>query len=81
MAAEGWLGILPADGSATVREIGPHVTSNEGSHMDDGWSPDGRTILPRFDDDHFYTLDATTGLPTPVTWSIDKIPDWQRIAL
>jgi len=75
---EGWFGILPADGSPGAREVGPHVAYGSDSQLDQAWSPDGKTILLRFDDDHFYSIDVATGAQTPLTWPVTKIPDWQR---
>jgi len=78
---KGWLGLLPADGSpAGVREIGPRVGYESDSQMDEGWSPDGSTILLRFNDRHFYSIDVASGKVTTVTWPVDKIPDWRRVA-
>jgi hypothetical protein len=77
---EGWLAILPADGSPAVRELGPRVPFDDDTRMDEGWSPDGRIILLRFDDDHFYAIDVATGQKTSVTWPVDRIPDWRRVA-
>jgi hypothetical protein len=49
--------------------------------MDQAWSPDGKTILLRFDRDHFVSIDVATGAETPFAWPIDRIPDWQRVSL
>ncbi len=76
----GWLAILPADGSARGRDIGPHSPSGPGSNMQQGWSPDGTRILLRFDVDHFYSIDPSTGIVTTVEWPLDILPDWQRMA-
>jgi Tol biopolymer transport system component len=76
---QGWLAILPADGSTGVREVGRKFGGPD-SQMDQGWSPDGTKILLRFDDDHFYEIDVATGRDSPLTWPLDKIPDWQRLA-
>jgi hypothetical protein len=32
------------------------------------------------DDDHFVLIDIVTGVETPVTWPVDNIPGWQRLA-
>jgi hypothetical protein len=76
----GWLGLIPADGSSVGRDLGTPVNYEDDTNMDQGWSPDGRTILLRFDDDHFVSIDAATGVETPLTWPVDKIPDWRRVA-
>jgi Tol biopolymer transport system component len=77
---KGWLALVPADGSSPGRDLGTAVTYDDDSHMDQGWSPDGSAILLRFDDDHFVSIDVATGVETPLTWPVDKIPDWQRLA-
>jgi Tol biopolymer transport system component len=74
-----WLGLAPADGSSAGRDLGTPM-GGDGVQMDQAWSPDGKTILLRFDQDHFVSLDVATGVQTPVTWPIDRIPDWQRVA-
>jgi Tol biopolymer transport system component len=76
-----WLGLLPADGMSTGRDIGTPRSSADGSSMDDGWSPDGRSILVRYDPEHILSIDAASGRETQLNWSVDKIPDWQRLAL
>ena len=76
---KGWLGVLPSDGSTSGRDLGTPY-GGEDSEMDQGWSPDGRTVLLRFNDAHFYAIDVATGAETTLTWPVDKIPDWQRLA-
>jgi Tol biopolymer transport system component len=78
---KGWLALVPADGSSAGRDLGTPVAYDDDTHMDQGWSPDGRSILLRFDNDHFVAIDVATGAETPVTWPVEKIPDWQRLAL
>ena len=76
---KGWLGLAPADGSSVGRELGTPFTFKDDTEMDQGWSPDGKTILLRFDRDHFVSIDVATGAETPFAWPIDRIPDWQRV--
>jgi Tol biopolymer transport system component len=76
----GWIAVLPADGSSPGRDIGPHSPSGPGSNMQQGWSPNGAQILLRFDPDHFYSIDPSTGIATSVAWPLDGLPDWQRTA-
>jgi Tol biopolymer transport system component len=75
-----WLGLAPADGSSVGRDLGTPM-GGEGTQMDQAWSPDGKTILLRFDQDHLVSIDVATGVETPLKWPIDRIPDWQRLAL
>jgi hypothetical protein len=77
---KGWLGLLPADGSSAGRDIGPAIAFDTDGGLDQGWSPDGRTIILRFNDDHFYEIDVASGQSTPLTWPLDRIPDIQRVA-
>jgi hypothetical protein len=76
---KGWLGLAPADGSSVGRDLGTPYGGPD-ANMDDGWSPDGKTVYLRFDADHFVSIDVATGVETPVDWSIDRIPDIQRLA-
>lgn len=76
----GWVAVLSADGSSVGRDVSPHVPSGPGSNLQQGWSPDGSRILVRFDASHFYSVDPLTGIATPVEWSLDGLPDWQRVA-
>ena len=45
--------------------------------MVSGWEDDS---LLRFNNDRFVSIDVATGNETPVTWPVDRIPDWQRLA-
>jgi Tol biopolymer transport system component len=78
-SGEGWLELLPAEGTASIRAMGPPGILEPNGGIDAGWSPDGGTILLRFDANRFYSIDANTGQSTPLTWPYDW-PDWQRLA-
>jgi hypothetical protein len=77
----GWIGLLPADGSGRGRSLGPQVANGEGSNMQQDWSPDGKTILLRFNEDHFYTVDPKTGAATLIDWKVTEAPAWMRLAV
>lgn len=77
---QGWLGLAPADGSSVGRDLGTPMGGPD-IQMDQGWSPDGKSILLRFDQAHLVSIDVATGVQTPLAWPIDRIPDWQRLAL
>ena len=76
---KGWLGLAPADGSSVGRDLGTPMGGKD-LQMDQAWSPNGKSILLRFDQDHFVSIDVASGVETPVTWPVDRIPDWQRLA-
>jgi Tol biopolymer transport system component len=78
---KGWLGLVPAVGSSVGRDLGTPFAYKSDTEMDQAWSPDGKTILLRFDRDHFVSIDVATGAETPFAWPIDRIPDWQRVSL
>lgn len=77
---KGWLGLAPADGSSVGRDLGTPL-GGDGASMDEAWSPDGKTILLRFNSDHIVSIDVATGVETPISWPVDRIPDWQRLPL
>ena len=72
---------VPADGSSVGRDLGTPFAYKSDTEMDQAWSPDGKTILLRFDRDHLVSIDVATGAETPFAWPIDRIPDWQRVSL
>jgi Tol biopolymer transport system component len=77
---EAWLVLLPADGSGPGREIGKHHANGEGADMRQMWSPDGKTILLRFSNDDFVSIDPVTGVESKVDWQVGDLPDWRRVA-
>jgi len=79
---DGWIETVPADGSAAIRSMGPHAGSGPDAGAEGSWSPDGRIILLTVDGQRLYSIDAATGQPTLVTsWPVNRIDDWQRLAL
>jgi hypothetical protein len=79
--AEGWLAIMPADGSAPARDIGPRIAGGEDSGLTKVWSPDGSRILARAGNTaEVFSIDPVTGSYETLQWT-EELPDWQRIAL
>ncbi len=75
---EGWLVLIPADGSGPGREIGKHHANGDTMHQI--WSPDGKQILLYFGKSDFVAIDPLTGVETKVDWQVDDLPDWRREA-
>jgi len=76
--SEGWLALLPADGSGPGREIGRHHAN--GDTMRQMWSPDGKQILLYFGKTDFVAIDPVTGIESKVDWQVEDLPDWRRVA-
>ena len=75
----GWVAIMPADGSAPARDIGPKVAGGEDTGISKGWSPDGTRILIRYENTRqVYEVDPVTGVETELPWT-EELPDWQRV--
>lgn len=75
---EGWLAVMPADGSAPAHDIGPKVKGGQDTGMVKLWSPDGTRVLVRAENRRaVYSIDPVTGLYEPIDWTTD-LPDWQR---
>lgn len=77
----GWLAILPADGSAPARDIGPEVAGGEDTGLIKTWSPDGTHVLVRAENTReSFSIDASSGDFERLDWNAANLPDWQRIA-
>ena len=75
----GWVAVIPADGSAPARDIGPKVAGGEDTGISKGWSPDGTRILIRYENTRqVYEIDPVTGQETELPWT-EELPDWQRV--
>jgi Tol biopolymer transport system component len=75
----GWVALMPADGSAPARDIGPVVAGGEETGISKGWSPDGSRILIRYENTRqVYEIDPITGAETTIPWT-EELPDWQRV--
>jgi Tol biopolymer transport system component len=79
--AEGWLAIMPADGSAPARDIGPRIPGGQDTGLSKTWSPDGsRLLMSTANTEQVYSIDPVTGEFEQLTWAT-TLPDWQRVAL
>ncbi len=77
----GWIAVMPADGSAPARDIGPRIAGGQDTGLAKGWSPDGTRVLMRSDNTkQVFSIDPLTGASEALTWTTE-LPDWQRIAL
>jgi Tol biopolymer transport system component len=78
--AQGWIAIMPADGSAPARDIGPKIDGGEDTGIEKLWSPDGTSVLISVGNTHqVFSIDPTTGAYEQLPWS-DVLPSWQRVA-
>ncbi|TAL07514.1 MAG: hypothetical protein EPO00_09200 [Chloroflexota bacterium] len=77
---EGWVAVLPADGSGPARDIGPRIPGGEDTGLIKTWSPDGTRVLMRSDNTReAFSIDPMTGAYERLDWTSD-LPDWQRVA-
>jgi Tol biopolymer transport system component len=75
---EGWLAVMPADGSAPARDIGPTISGGEDTGLTKAWSPDGTQVLLRAENtQQVYAIDPETGGFDPIYWTAE-LPEWQR---
>jgi len=75
---QGWLSVMPADGSAPARTIGPTLPGGEATGLVKGWSPDGTRVLMRTENTTTaYSIDPIDGTFEILPWTND-LPDWQR---
>jgi WD40-like Beta Propeller Repeat len=78
--AEGWLGIMPADGSTPARDIGPRFAGGEDTGLPKAWSPDGTRVLVLVENTRqVFSIDPTTGDADQLLGAT-ALPDWQRIS-
>jgi Tol biopolymer transport system component len=76
------LAILPADGSAPAREIGPRFDdTTRDAAIKKTWSPDGTRILMSGvgTTEQVFSIDPVTGTYELIPWTT-VLPDWQRTA-
>jgi Tol biopolymer transport system component len=73
-----WLALMPADGSAPARDIGPKFKADQEIQLAKAWSPDGTRILVyQAEDGGALSIDPATEKVERLTWSTD-LPDVQR---
>jgi TolB protein len=78
--AEGWLAVMPSDGSAAARDIGPRILGGEDTGLVKVWSPDGTRVLMRADNTkQAFSIDPVGGTYETLTWT-SELPDWQRVS-
>jgi WD40-like Beta Propeller Repeat len=79
-AGEGWLAVMPADGSAGARDIGPRLRGGETTGIIKTWSPDGTRILAHSDGTgETFSIDPQTGSFEKTPWTAADLPDYRRL--
>jgi len=77
-AQQTWLAVMPADGSAPARDIGPQFAANQEIQLAKSWSPDGtRVFVYQGEDQGALSIDPVTGDVEALPWTTD-LPDVQR---
>jgi Tol biopolymer transport system component len=77
---EGWLAVMPADGSAAAHDIGPRIPGGEDTGLEKAWSPDATRVLMAADNTHeVFSIDPASGESELLDWT-GVLPDWQRTA-
>jgi Tol biopolymer transport system component len=77
---EGWIAVMPADGSAPAHDVGPRIAGGEDTGLAKIWSPDGTRILMSSDNTRqVFSIDPVSGADVPLDWT-QVLPDWQRTA-
>lgn len=78
---EGWLAVMPADGSSPARDIGPRIDGGNDTGLIKIWSPDGTRVLMLAQNTHqVFSIDPVSGDYDELPWTTE-LPDWQRVAL
>jgi hypothetical protein len=78
---QGWLAIIPADGSPTARDIGPKLDGGEDTGIVKAWSPDGTRILAYSNGTGgTFSIDPVTGTYEKIAWTTADLPDYRRLA-
>jgi len=78
-AGDGWLAVMPADGSSVARDIGPRVKGGVDTGLIKSWSPDGSSVLLRASNTgQSWSIDPVTGTYVELAWATSGLPDWQR---
>jgi len=81
-AADGWLAVMPSDGSAVAHDIGPKVKGGVDTGLIKAWSPDASHVLLRASNTgQSWSIDAVTGRYIELPWDTSALPDWQRKAM
>lgn len=76
---EGWLAVMPSDGSAVATDIGPRIPGGEDTGLIKTWSPAGDRVLMRTENTlEVFSIDPATGDYERLDWNAATLPDWQR---
>jgi Tol biopolymer transport system component len=76
---QGWVALMPQDGSTSARDIGPKIPGGEDTGIAKTWSPDGTRILTAYANTRqVFEIDPVTGVETELPWT-SELPDWQRV--
>lgn len=76
---EGWLAVMPADGSAIATDIGPRIAGGESTGLIKTWSPAGDRVLMRTENtQEVFSIDPASGEYERLDWNAATLPDWQR---
>ena len=77
---QGRLAILPADGSASARDIGPTTHGQDGSVVKT-WAPDGTRVVSYVKaTEETFLIDPVTGTYERAIWNAASEPDYRRLA-
>jgi Tol biopolymer transport system component len=77
---QGRLAILPADGSARARDIGPTTRGGDSSVVKT-WAPDGTRVISYVKaTGETFLIDPLTGKYEKATWNAAAEPDYRRLA-
>jgi Tol biopolymer transport system component len=77
---QGRLAILPADGSARARDIGPTTRGGDSSVVKT-WAPDGTRVISYVKaTGETFLIDPVTGTYEKATWNAASEPDYRRLA-
>lgn len=78
---EGWLAVMPADGSAPARDIGRRFAGGQDTGLVKTWSPDGTRVLVRVaNTEQIFSIDPVSGRDEEMPWTGADLPDYQRLA-
>jgi Tol biopolymer transport system component len=78
---EGWLAVMPADGSQPAHDIGHHFPGGQDTGLVKLWSPDGTRVIVRVDNtQEIFSIDPLTGHEEQLPWTGSDLPDYQRLA-
>lgn len=78
---EGWLAVMPADGSAPAHDIGRRFSGGEDTGLVKTWAPDSTRVIVRVENtQQIFSIDPVTGVDEELPWTGSDLPDYQRLA-